>query len=65
MTKLKNLKNNTWFTRTKTENPKDNQVWIKSYYDRATNKYICINFDDINRSIALSGEKEVYTDFIF
>ena len=63
--KLKDLKKGEYFTRKKIEYPKENQVWIKSDYDRYSKKYSCINFSDISREIFLKPDTEIFTDFIF
>ena len=63
--KLKNLKKGDWFTLKNISEPKGNQVWIKEEYDRSTKKYLCIRWSDISDSKEISGEKEVYTNFIF
>ena len=63
--KLKELKKGDWFTLKNISEPKDNQVWIKDEYDRSTKKFLCIRWSDISESKEISGEKEVYTNFIF
>lgn len=63
--KLKDLKAGEWFTKKPIENPRGNQVWIKQAYDRSAKKYEIVRWDDVNDSQLMSGEKEVYTDFVF
>lgn len=63
--KLKDLKKGDWFTLKNISEPKDNQVWIKNEYNRSSKKYLCIRWSDISDSKEISGNKEVYTDFIF
>lgn len=41
------------------------QVYIKGEYDRSERKYNCGRCDDISYSRYFSGEKEVYTDFVY
>ena len=54
-----------WFTLKPIENPKENQVWIRSDYNRSEKKYWCYKWSDINSGKFISGDKEVYTDFTF
>ena len=63
--KLKNLKQGEYFTLKLIAKPKENQVYIRSEYDRYEGKYECIKFSDIGYSRLFKGDKEVYTDFIF
>ena len=63
--KLKELKKGAWFTLKPIDHPTDKQVFIKDDYCREERKYICGRFDDISYSRLLSGDKEVFTDFIF
>ena len=66
--KLKELKKtapDNWFTLKPIAEPKDTQVYIRGCYDRSEKKYWCYKFSDINSGRFISGEKEVYTDFIF
>lgn len=62
---VKELKKGTYFTRKPLENPKENQVFIRGEYDRELKKYECTRFSDINDTIYLRGNVEVYTDMIF
>lgn len=63
--KLKDVKKGDFFTLKAVENPTENQVYIKGDYDRATKKYSCIKFSDMNYERLLAGTKEVFTDFTF
>lgn len=63
--KLSSLKRGAMFVLKDNFFPTDNQVWIKDEYDRATKKYLVINYADISYSKQLQGDKIVYTDFIF
>ena len=63
--KLKDINKGVWFTRKPIENPKENQVYIKSTYIRENKKYSCIKYSDINSEIMLKGETIVYIDFTF
>jgi len=65
MRKIKDLKNGEFFTLRKIDEPKDSQVYIRGEYDRSMRKYECGKFDDISEAKYLSGDREVYTDFIF
>ena len=63
--KLKELKAGEWFTKKPIVEPNGGQVWIKQAYDRSAKKYEIVRWDDVNDSQLMSGEKEVYTDFVF
>ena len=63
--KLKDLKRGEFFTLREIAEPKDNQVYVRGEYDRSLRKYTCGRMDDISYSRNLSGDKEVYTDFIY
>lgn len=43
----------------------DSQVYIKGEFDRSVKKYDCGRCDDISYSRYFSGDKEVYTDFVY
>lgn len=62
---LKSLKKGDWFTLKPIAEPKDNQVYIKDDYDREEKKFMCGRCDDISYTKYLSGDKLVYTDFIY
>ena len=63
--KIKDMKKGSFFTKKQIECPVDRQVWIRGDYDRSEKKYECVRFDDANAFCYISGEKEVFTDFIF
>lgn len=63
--KIKDLKKGEFFTKKEIKFPKDNQVWIRGEYDYSEKKYECTKYDDISMTCYLSGNKEVYTDFMF
>ena len=67
MKALKDLKQGDYFTRKKIDYPSENQVFIRGEYDRASKKYICIRFSDVNSWIFLKGNTTVFDsdDFIF
>ena len=62
---LKELKKGELFTKKSIEYPNDNQVFIKSDYDRTSKKYACIRYSDYNDILYIKGNKEIFTDFIF
>lgn len=63
--KLKDLKKGDWFTLKNISEPKENQVWIKEEYNHSSKKILCIRWSDISDSKEISGNQEVYTEFIF
>ena len=63
--KLKELKKGAWFTKKSIEYPNEKQVWVKEDYDRSQKKYVITRWNDINDYQYMSGEREVYLDFIF
>lgn len=63
--KLKDLKAGEWFTKKPIAEPNGSQVWIKQAYDRSAKKYEIVRWDDVNDSQLMSGEKEVFTEFVF
>ena len=63
--KLKDLKAGEWFTKKPISEPSGSQVWIKQAYDRSAKKYEIVRWDNVNDSQLMSGNKEVYTDFVF
>jgi len=65
MQKIKDLKIGEFFTLRKIDDPKESQVYIRGEYDRSLRKFICGKFDDISASRNFSGDKEVYTEFVF
>ena len=63
--KLKYLKAGDWFTKKPIAEPSSSQVWIKQAYDRSAKKYEIVRWDDVNDSQLMSGDKEVFTEFVF
>ena len=63
--KLKDLKAGDWFTKKPIAEPNGGQVWIKQAYDRSAKKYEIVRWDDVNDSQLMSGDKEVFTEFVF
>lgn len=41
------------------------RIYIRGDYDRYLKRYFCQSFDDISRGRYFSGDKEVFTDFVF
>ena len=62
---LKQLKKGEYFTKKKIDEPKESEVWVRDDYDRSARTYTVYCFDDVNHIQQLSGETEVYTDFVF
>lgn len=62
---IKELKKGDWLTLKPIAEPKENQVWIRGEYDRATNRYSLTNWADINRERFVKGTAAAYTDFTF
>lgn len=62
---LRSLKKGEWFTIKPIAYPKDNQVYIKDDYDRESRKFLCGRCDDISYGKLISGDKLVYTNFIY
>ena len=65
MRKIKDLKCGEFFTLKPIAEPRESQIYVRGEYDRSAKKYACGKFDDIASCRNFSGEKEVYTDFIF
>lgn len=63
--KLKDLKAGDYFTKKPIAEPKEYQVWIRQAYDRSTKKYEIVRWDDICNMQLMSGDKEVFTEFVF
>lgn len=62
---VKQLKSGEWFTKKAIEYPNEKQVFIRGDYDRTTKKYECVRFSDGNDIQYISGDKEIFVDFIF
>ena len=63
--KLKDLKPGDYFTKKPIAEPKKHQVWIRQAYDCSTKKYEIVRWDDICDTQLMSGDKEVFTEFVF
>ena len=63
--KLKSLKTGEFFTLKDIPEPNGHQVFVKENYDRSEKKFWCMRWDDISDGRYLSGDKDVYVDFIF
>ena len=63
--KLQDLKPGDFFTKKPIAEPKEHQVWIRQAYDNATKKYEIVRWDDVCDTQLMSGEKEVFTEFVF
>lgn len=63
--KLKSLKRGDLFVLKDIMYPNHEQVWIKDEYDHSTKKFLVVNYADLSHSKQLTGDKLVYTDFIF
>lgn len=64
--KIKELKKGDFFTlKPYGDYPTELQVYVKDEYCRSAKKYFGYKYGDVNFSRLFSGEKEVYTDFIF
>lgn len=65
MKKLKDIEIGSYFTLKEIENPKEEQVYIRGEYDRASKSFSCIKFSDTNVERFFKSNKEVFTDFTF
>lgn len=63
--KLKDLKPGDYFTKKPIAEPKEHQVWIRQACDRSTKKYEIVRWDDVCDTQLMSGDKEVFTEFVF
>jgi len=59
--KIQDIKKGDCFTR-KPDNDGRQHLFIRGEYCRETKRYICTDFNDINRVIYLPKNKIVYTD---
>ena len=62
---VKQLKQGEYFTLKPIPEPRENQVYSRGEYDRATKKYSCGKFSDMSIARELDGNMTVYTDFTF
>ena len=62
---LRNVKPKEWFTLSPIEYPKENQVWIKGSYDRASKTFCATNWSNVGRERFIKGDRVVYQGFYF
>ena len=62
---IRELKKGDFFTLKPIENPTEKQVYIRGDYDKGEKKFSCGRFDDISYEKMFSGDKVVYTEFVF
>lgn len=65
VTQLKALKKGDYFTKKDIPEPPEKQVWVRGDYDHSSRKYECSNFEDVNKTCFIKGDREVYIDFTF
>ncbi len=65
MITIKDIKQDEMLTLKNIEQPKENQVWLKSHYDKSTKKFVIYNFSDIGKSKLIDKSKEIFTNFTF
>ena len=63
--KIKELKPGEFFTLRPIAEPKESQVYVRREYDRSERKYWVQRFGDISDGKMMSGDRNVYTEFIF
>jgi hypothetical protein len=62
---LKSLNKGDFFTLGLIEEPKECQVYVKSYYDRKEKKWYCYKFNDVNEGRFFQPNKIVGYGFTF
>ncbi len=62
---LREVKPKEWFTLSPNAYPKENQVWIKGSYDRASKTFCVTNWGNVGRERFLKGDRVVYQGFYF
>jgi hypothetical protein len=62
---LRKVKQGQMFTLKPLPEPREEQVWIRNHYDRASKTYSVSNYADVNRERFLKPNRIVFTDFIF
>ena len=68
VSKVKELKKGDFFTLKDVSGSTyipDSVVWVRGEYDRASKKYECYKYDDVNHFSYLRADRVVYTDFVF
>ena len=64
ITTIKDVKENGWITLKEIEEPKENQVWVRNHYDKATKTYSITNWST-GRERFLKGDRIVFVNFTF
>jgi len=64
-TTIKQIKLGDYFTMKPTDEPTENQVWVKGEYDRSERAYWCYRFADVNSGRLIKASKVVYVEFYF
>ncbi len=62
--KIKDVKQNEWFTLKEIQEPKENQVWIRNHYDRGTKTFSITNWAT-GKERFLKANRVVFTNFTF
>lgn len=62
---IKELKRGEFFTKKPIEYPTESQVWVRGDYDRASKKYECYRWDDVNHTCLIKATTQVFTDLVF
>lgn len=62
---IKELKRGEFFTKKPIGHPTESQVWVRGNYDRASKKYECYRWDDVNRTCLIKATTQVFTDLVF
>ena len=58
--RIKDLKQGDLFCLKNYDNPTDEQIYIRGYYERFSKKYECYKYSDINAERFFDGNKIVY-----
>lgn len=65
MPRVKELKKGDFFVLKDIEFSRENQVWIRGEYDRASKMYSAINYTDMNREGFFKGDKIIFNNITF
>lgn len=65
MPRVKELKKGDFFVLKDIEFSRENQVWIRGEYDRASKTYSAINYTDMNRERFFKGDKIIFNNITF
>lgn len=58
---IRELKKGDYFTlKPHKDEPNENQIWVRDYYDRTEKKYYAYNYADVNRERSFKGDKIVF-----